>query len=352
MCPLEEQFILLPLTQRSGYNKRLQRHLKILRDAVMNSAQHSGSSHDVRQYRLYQIDSFTRKRFSGNPACVVPDATGLSDTEMQAIAREMNVSETAFIFPGEIASSDMTVRFFTPTIEVPICGHATIAAHWVRAYEGASDGTYRQNTGAGVLPVAIERDSQGTIRIWMTQQPAVFDAPVDDVVRDEIRSALGVDHLSTIGPVQIVSTGHSKVMIPLPSAAMLHAVNPDLAALSRLSARIGCNGFFPFVLAKPEEKVFAHGRMFSPAIGIPEDPVTGNACGPLGAYLVEHGLITVEQGKTAEFNVRQGEAMGRPGLVQVQVHRAGKTLRVRIAGEAVLVFSTTLHVAGYDTLED
>lgn len=122
-------------------------------------------------YRLYQIDAFTRERFTGNPAGVVPDATGLSDAQMQAIAREMNVSETAFIFPARADSSDMTVRFFTPTTEVPICGHATVSAHWVRAHEGATDGTYMQNTGAGILPVEIERVGDAT-RIWMTQKPA------------------------------------------------------------------------------------------------------------------------------------------------------------------------------------
>jgi len=296
----------------------------------------------MRPFRLYQIDSFTCERFTGNPAGVVPDATGLSDVQMQAIAREMNISETAFIFPADTASSDMTVRFFTPTTEVPLCGHATIAAHWVRAYEGAPDGLFKQKTGAGILPVEIERGNGGATRIWMTQNPTVFEAPVDDKVKDEIQSSLGVAELSTIGPVQIVSTGHSKVMVPLPSIHILQALKPDLTALSRISERIGCNGFFAFVLADPDEGVFAHGRMFAPAIGIPEDPVTGNACGPLGAYLVEHGIVACEQGKTVELTVRQGEAMGRPGLVNVEVHRAGDTLGVRIAGEAVLVFATTL----------
>ncbi|KAJ6139411.1 hypothetical protein N7471_005897 [Penicillium samsonianum] len=297
----------------------------------------------MKPFRLYQIDSFTRERFTGNPAGVVPDATGLSDVQMQAIAREMNVSETAFIFPDN-ASSDMTVRFFTPTTEVPICGHATVAAHWVRAYEGAADGTYNQNTGAGILPVAIERGNGGATRIWMTQRPAEFKAPVEDTVKDEIRSALGVAELSAIGPVQIVSTGHSKVMVPLPSISILQGLKPDLAALSRISEQIGCNGFFAFVLADPAEDVFAHGRMFAPAIGIPEDPVTGNACGPLGAYLVQHGIVALDEGKKVEITVRQGEAMGRPGLVNTEIRRVGGTLGVRIAGEAVLVFATTLEL--------
>lgn len=297
----------------------------------------------MRSYCLYQIDAFTHERFVGNPAGVVPDATGLSDMQMQAIAREMNLSETAFIVPAQAADHDMVVRFFTPTTEVPICGHATIAAHWVRALEGASDGIARQKTGAGILPVEIERNG-GAVRIWMTQKDADFEEPLGEVVKDEIRRAFGVPELSDIAPVQVVSTGHSKVMIPVASTAILNSINPDLQALSRLSRQIGCNGYFAFALADQGEEVVAYGRMFAPAIGIPEDPVTGNACGPLGAYLARHGLIMVPRDGTVRLSVRQGTAMGRPGTVTVEVRRAGDTFGIRIAGEAVAAFATTIEV--------
>lgn len=297
-------------------------------------------------YRLYQIDAFTTRRFTGNPAGVVPDARGLTQAAMQAIAREMNVSETAFLFPEPGDGCDMTVRFFTPTTEVPICGHATIAAHWVRALEGAPDGIVRQRTGAGVLPVEIER-IDGAPRIWMTQAPATFEAPLDEALRDEIHAALGVSpaEVANFGPVQVVSTGHSKVMIPLASAGALHDLAPDLPALAALSRRIGCNGFYPFVLAGPDEDVLAHGRMFAPAIGIAEDPVTGNASGPLGAYLARYGLLSAPEGESVRFHVAQGQAIGRPGTVLVEVRRVAETFHIRIAGEAVTVFQTTIEVA-------
>lgn len=297
----------------------------------------------MRTYRLYQVDAFTTERFTGNPAGVVPDATGLSDSEMQAIAREMNVSETAFIFPANGHDHDMTVRFFTPTTEVPICGHATIAAHWIRAYEGAPDGIVHEKTGAGILPVEIERKT-GVTRIWMTQKHAAFETPFQGDVEEEMRKALGVPQLSAIAPVQIVTTGHSKVIVPVQSKAALHAMVPDLSALSRLSDRIGCNGFFAFTLADGDEDVVAHGRMFAPAIGIAEDPVTGNACGPLGAYLARHGLLAVASGDTVRFAVRQGEAMGRPGTVLVEVHHEGETFGVRVSGEAIIAFATSIEV--------
>ena len=296
-------------------------------------------------YRLYQIDAFTRAAFTGNPAGVMPDARGLSDAAMQAIAREMNVSETAFVFPEAGDGHDMTVRFFTPTTEVPICGHATIAAHWILALEGALDGIVHQKTGAGVLPVEIERQGDVT-RIWMTQAPAVFEAPLAQDVCDAVYEALGVppSAIGAFAPVSVVSTGHSKVIVPLSSDEALQTLRPDLQALAQLSARIGSNGFYPFVLKPLNEEVLAHGRMFAPAIGIAEDPVTGNAAGPLGAYLARHGLLPTTVGQPTRFKVRQGQAIGRPGTVLVEVQRRTGSYQVRIAGEAVAVFSTEIEV--------
>ena len=123
----------------------------------------------ARTYRLYQVDSFTKEKFTGNPAGVIPNADGLSDGEMQKIAREMNNSETAFVFSSTDESYDVHVRFFTPLKEVPICGHATIAAHYVRALEnGMTQGRVYQKTGAGILPVDILRDGDD-LRVIMTQ---------------------------------------------------------------------------------------------------------------------------------------------------------------------------------------
>src|SRR5690242_13633327 len=164
-------------------------------------------------YRIYQVDAFTRTRFSGNPAGVVPDAAGLDETQMQAIARELNNSETAFILPPRGRDHDVHVRFFTPTTEVPVCGHATIAAHYVRAIEGAAvEGTLHQLTGAGVLAVDVEPVASGDFRIWMHQREPAFGAVLDDGQRRALLAALHLaeDELGQ-GPIQIVSTGHSKV---------------------------------------------------------------------------------------------------------------------------------------------
>lgn len=186
----------------------------------------------MQHYPIYQVDSFTRRAFSGNPAGVVPDARGLSSTAMQSIAREMNKSESAFVFPGENAGADVHLRFFTPTAEVPICGHATIAAHYVLAHEGAPLGLRVQHTAAGRLAVESEK-VDGGIRIWMHQQPGIFSPPIEGNTLDELVAALGLAavDLDAGSPVQIVSTGHSKVVIPVRSREKIASLMPNMSEL-------------------------------------------------------------------------------------------------------------------------
>lgn len=296
------------------------------------------------KYRLYQVDSFTKELFQGNPAGVVPNADGLTAVQMQAIAREMNNSETAFILPPTAEDHEVWIRFFTPTIEVPSCGHATIAAHYVRALEMELPSCrVIQKIGAGILPVEIIRE-RGDYRIVMTQGAIEFGETFSGVLRDEIVTALGLGKgdLDDRCPVQIVSTGHSKVLVGIRERSVLNRLRPDLARLTELSRRIGCNGYFVFVLTEDSGEVLSHGRMFAPAIGIAEDPVTGNANGPLGAYLVRYRLVAADGNRLA-FKARQGEAIGRPGTVEVTVKIAeGRPTVVQVGGHAVVVFQTEI----------
>lgn len=300
----------------------------------------------ARKYSVYQVDAFTEKSFTGNPAGVVPEASGLSDREMQAIARELNNSETAFVFPLPPGSgADVHVRFFTPTHEVPICGHATIAAHYVRTVEGYSDASRLvQRTGAGDLEVDIVPED-GDYRVVMTQGEVTFGEEwSDDQQVFTLCRALGIlkSDLDPRCPIQIVSTGHSKVMVGISAISLLHELKPNAAALAALSGQIECNGFYVFVLGKPDEDVLVHGRMFAPAIGIYEDPVTGNANGPLGAYLVRHSLVPVVEDRL-EFAALQGEAIGRAGRIAVSVDvENGQPVRVRVSGRADIVFRTII----------
>jgi len=298
----------------------------------------------MKKFRLYQVDSFTTDLFRGNPAGVVPDADGLTAVQMQAIAREMNNSETAFILPPSSTDHEVWIRFFTPTTEVPSCGHATIAAHYVRARERALPSCrVVQKIGAGILPVDIVREGDD-YRVIMTQGAPKFGEPVAGKQRDDIIAALGL-HKADMNPkcpMQVVSTGHSKVLVGIRRRMTLNRLKPDFAWLAELSQKIKCNGYFVFTLVQDSGKVLSHGRMFAPAIGIPEDPVTGNANGPLGAYLVEHGLVPAA-GSSFTFQGQQGEAMGRPGTVDVIVEiENGKPVTVRVGGRAVIVYNSEI----------
>jgi len=301
-----------------------------------------------RKYTVYQINSFTTTKFTGNPAGVVVDAHGLSDAEMLLIARELKNSETAFLFsPHEKTDNyDVEVRFFTPTTEVPICGHATIAAHFVRVLEQqAQPGqTLLQKTKAGILPIEIIASGEA-VKIKMTQGKIGFE-PIDPRYQSEILSALGIgeSEVNKNCPVEIASTGHSKVMIGINSREKLNRLAPNLTELKRISSLIKCNGYFVFTFDSDDANILAHGRMFAPAIGIDEDPVTGNANGPLGAYLVKNNLANFN-GNRFSFTAKQGEAIGRPGTMEVYVDvQENIPLKVAILGEAIPVFKTTIEL--------
>ena len=293
---------------------------------------------------VYQVDAFTTELFSGNPAGVVPNADGMTDRQMQQLARELNNSETAFIFNRQEDGADIEVRFFTPTREVPICGHATISAHYVYAKErGLTNCVIRQKTKAGVLPVEIA-EQDGDLFVTMTQAGIVFGDMIRDERRARLLEGLGLAEadLEEKLPVQIVSTGHSKVMVPIRSKDRLDALAPDAGILSALSREIDCNGYYVFTFDSREEGVLTSGRMFAPASGIAEDPVTGNANGPLGAYLTYYGKLPPREDGFA-FTIKQGEAIGRKGYMKVIVRSfGGDPVIVKIGGRARIVFKTEI----------
>ena len=294
--------------------------------------------------RVYQIDAFTTQRYQGNPAGVVANAAGLDDACMQLIARELNNSETAFILPPRDASHDVHVRFFTPTVEVPVCGHATIAAHYVLALEGGAAGWRWQLTGAGVQRIGTTQED-GDFRIAIEQGAPAFDALLAPALVAELADALGIgtDALDPRCPPQFVSTGHGKLLVGLRERATLQALSPDAAHLVELGPRVGSKGYFAFTLDTPaDDEALTWGRMFAPGIGIAEDPVTGNANGPLGAYLVRHGLLERGDGER-RYRARQTTGYGRSGWMDVAVRVAGgEPADVRIEGRAVECFRTTL----------
>lgn len=300
----------------------------------------------MRQYTLYQIDSFTKEKFTGNPAGVVSNADGLSEDEMQKIARELNNSETAFILSPESDEYDVHVRFFTPLSEVPICGHATIAAHYARAIEkGMNTSRVYHKTGAGILPVDILKENND-YKITMTQGKIEFGNIIEGENKKNLTKALKIDESELLEnyPIQIVSTGHSKVMIGIKNIEMLNELRPNFDALCKLSNIIKCNGYYVFTMDSENDNILVNGRMFAPAIGINEDPVTGNANGPLGAYLVHHNFVN-HNNSLFKFKAKQGEAIKRAGIIDVQVAIENKEpVEVKISGNAVIVFKSEIYL--------
>jgi len=297
-------------------------------------------------YRVYQVDAFTKERFRGNPAGVIANADGLSENQMQILARELNNSETAFIFSAEDDSHDVRVRFFTPTVEVPSCGHATVAAHYVRAIENQlPSSNIRQKIGIGILPVEVIKE-ENDYRIVMTQGQIEFSKPIKGEMKESLLLSLGLNggDLDKRCPIQLFSTGNSKVIIGIKSRVKLNSLIPNTQNLLEFNEKFPNNGYFVFTFESDNEKVLTHARMFAPQIGIAEDPVTGNGNGPLGAYLVLNNLVE-HDGKQFEFTGQQGEAIGRQGVVRVTVKiKNNLPEKVQIEGQAVIAFQTEIEI--------
>ena len=294
----------------------------------------------------YQIDSFTKEKFKGNPAGVVVNADGLNDYQMQQIARELNNSETAFLFHSDSADCDGIIRYFTPNTEVPICGHATIAAMYAKAIEEKLDSCIlRFKTKIGILPFEIIKENEN-YQILMTQGNFELGDIFDTTITQKMITALGLQKsdLDERCPIQIASTGHSKVMIGIKSREKLNTLSPSYNDLAQLSKEINCNGYFVFTFDSNDQDILTYGRMFAPAIGINEDPVTGNANGPLGGYLVQNNLVNFKNNEF-EFNGKQGEKIDRLGVIKVKVSiEDNKPTLIQIKGDAVIVFRAEIEI--------
>ncbi|SDE70516.1 PhzF family phenazine biosynthesis protein [Sporomusa acidovorans] len=285
--------------------------------------------------KIKQVDAFTTKLFGGNPAGVVTDANGLPDAIKQKIAREMNLSETAFVSHSNVA--DFKVQFFTPNVEVPLCGHATIATFATLYEEGKLDQTksvFYQETKAGVLPVEVIKENSQTV--FMMTQAAPQLAGVD-LSRAEIAAGLGLtpDDLLETQPMK-VSTGLWWLVVGIKSLSKLSNAHLDFAAIAAMSKKCGMEGFVPFCLETVQPSCSFHSRAFCPLDGINEDPVCGTGNGSAAAYIAAHNLIAID-GEAALIG-EAGLEVGRPGQVNIIVSKqAGQVKTVKVGGTAVRV---------------
>ncbi len=298
-----------------------------------------------RTVKVFQIDVFTNQLFAGNPAGVVLGAEQLSENEMQALARELNNSDSAFVLPPDAPDHDVRLRFFTPSREVGFVGHATVAAHLARlaAGEGAV-GWLRQKSRSGIQEVEIA----GTVaapRVTVSIPPPLFQPAIDPALRTRLLDVFGIDTaaLDPKCPLVVTKRASTRLMIGLRSADLLASLQPDLEQLKRLTPHIGADGYFLFV-RDARGPGTTEARLFSPVLGIPEDPVSGNAHGMLGAYLVANGLLPLSGGR-GRLRGYQGRSMDRHGEVDVEVAaEGGVATTIRISGTARVVFTTAITI--------
>ena len=287
--------------------------------------------------RALLVDAFAAEPLAGNAAGVVPDAAGLSEGQMRAVAAELGASETAFLTPGD-GDADDRLRYFSPATEVDLCGHATIATYGALFAEGAIDGGERTlDTNVGDLAVAVDDD--GTV--WMRQQAPTVE--VVDVDAGRLGAALGIDPaaLRDVGadlPAAVASTGLPFLVVPVNFFERLGEADPDDEAIERLSAEFDAAGVYAFTFDALRGDSTLHGRAFVPSLGISEDPVTGTASGAVGGYL--RHVDAFDGDEPDEMAFEQGHFLDRPGHVRVRVEEDG----VRVGGRTTVALDGEIRV--------
>lgn len=295
----------------------------------------------LKQYKrinIKQVDAFTDIPLMGNPAGVVLNAQSLSDQQMQAIAREMAVSETAFVLPAAHPGADMRIRSFSSEAEVPPSGHVIVASFHVMAVDGlyamSNPGPYEFNleTRSGLTPVRVEKG--------LTRMEVSFGLPVPEFNRagqfklDVMRIMnITLEEFDTRLPM--VMTNY--LFVPVRRLHTIFAIKPNFFALAQLLTNKKLDGLCVFTTETIERKSTVHSRFFAPAMGINEDPVTGAVNGPLGVYLFEQGLL---EGKAIDEMItitgEQGDVIGRKGRVAIHINIRGTAVKsVMVGGQAI-----------------
>ena len=297
----------------------------------------------MKSLTVKHIDAFTSKAFAGNPAAVVLSGDGLTEEQLQNIAREMNLSETAFVLSPSNKHADLRIRWFTPTNEVALCGHGTIAGFHALAEENLygmkKNGSYafHLETASGILDVFVVKESGiATVK---------FALPMPQFKKNQ---HLKTDFLPSLGMQEndfdkrLPCVSWVNAYLPVRRLSVLYDLCPDFQLLKKALLRKKLLGVCIFSAETIDRSSTFHSRFFAPNDGIDEDPVTGSANGPLGVYMVEQGLVGKSDG-LIEMVGEQGDAIGRPGRVKVEIQvEHGKPTSVVIVGNAVTVVEGSL----------
>lgn len=290
-------------------------------------------------YRYFVVDVFTDTPLEGNPLAVFPDPQGLSDELMQKIARELNLAETAFLFPPSSPEFAANVRIFTPQNEMKFAGHPTIGSAYILAQLGRvprDDGNIVLEEKIGPVPVRFENAPNG-LMIWLTTPPITFGAVYD---RAQCAKAVQLEAADLLdAPPQYVTAGNPNIYIPVRDRDAV-----DRAYCDRSGSK----------LLSPDEPVCifvftpapygAYSRMFAPELGVPEDPATGSATGPLAAYMMKLGLVPQRDG--TRFYSEQGVKMGRRSVLHVVIRGDSGRDGIEIGGMAAPLVDAVMAVPG------
>jgi PhzF family phenazine biosynthesis protein len=293
----------------------------------------------MRQIKVKQVDVFTTTPLCGNPVAVVLDAQGLNSEEMQAIAREMNLSETTFVLPPTTPKSDYLLRIFTPRSELPFAGHPTIGtAHAIieegQLFKDQLPSLVRQECGIGIVPIGVERKDNGLFFQVTQSEPQWRDA---DLTRLHAAEMLGCDQndFAAALPLQIVSTGVPWLVISLRTLGAVKALKANMGFVEEACAAMKAVGVTVFSLEAERQGHAVHVRSFAPGLGVSEDPVCGTGNGSVAAYIARHSLMP---GERFDYLAEQGSEILRPGTVAVRAElgKSGKWI-IQVGGQAVTI---------------
>lgn len=286
--------------------------------------------------KVYTLSSFAKTANGGNPAGVVLNADDLTDQQMMMISEKVGFSETAFVQKSNTA--DFKVKFFTPTDEVDLCGHATIATYSLMSENKLiKSGNYRQETKAGIL--GIEVMENGTV--FMEQTLPDF---YEELSREEIAESLNIpiDNFEEQFPIQIVSTGLKDVLVPIKSLDLLFGIKPDMDKVAAISKKYGTIGYHLFTKESKFSST-AHCRNLAPLYGIPEESATGTSNGALSCYLFKYGKIGGD--KLSNLVFEQGYSMNKPSEILAKLEVTNNEITsVKVGGKAIVMKEIEIEV--------
>lgn len=287
--------------------------------------------------KFFQVDVFTDRVFGGNPLAVFPELGNIEEAVHLQIAREMNLSETTFVYPPENPEADFKIRIFTPGKEIPFAGHPTLGtAHilWETGKVDSARNSMVLEMGAGLIKVSKRQNN-----LFMEQPLPSFGATVEVV--DKVAEALSIDSsdIDSRFPLQIVSTGFPALYVPLTNLKVVQNVELNLSVLREVLGNVDM--IYVFTSETLESTSTIHSRAFAPFIGIQEDPATGSAAGALAAYLAHHEVI--ENLDTSAIVIEQGFEMNRPSIINVSLEQTGEDIHsIQVGGQSITVLEGNL----------